>query len=244
MKKHMELYEKVKVQMEEQMKDDCSIEKAAAYCAASIMNDRVIHVYGCGHSQMFAMEIFYRAGGIVPVNAILLPQVALSPKAKLSTFQERVENFSQLALDQYDTDANDTMIIISISGRNASVVDMALAAKQKGMKVIALTSKEFSDHVTSRHSSGKKLIDVADVTVDIKCVYGDACLSLPDLKYKFTGSSTILGMLAIDCITSRTIEICVEHDVEPAIFVSSNTDEGDAINLMQLNHYKQRIDGF
>lgn len=244
MKKHLELYEKVKSQMEEQMKEKESIEQAAAFCASSIMKNRLIHVYGCGHSQMFAMEIFYRAGGLVPVNAILLPHVALSPKAKLSTFQERIENFSQLALEQYDTDSNDTMIIISISGRNAAVVDMALAAKEKGMKVVALTSKTFSKNVSSRHSSGKKLMDIADVVIDIKCEYGDACLSLAELEYKFTGSSTILGMLTIDCITSRTIEICVEQHVLPPIFVSSNTDIGDAINLAHLNKYKTRIDGF
>ncbi|MDF9824442.1 putative phosphosugar-binding protein [Breznakia sp. PF5-3] len=244
MKKHLELYEKVKSQMESQMADDGGIEEAARCCANSIMKDRLIHVYGCGHSQMFAMEIFYRAGGLVPVNAILLPHVALSPKAKLSTFQERVEGFSQLALEQYDTHEDDTMMIISISGRNASVIDMALAAKAKGMKVIALTSKAFSDKVTSRHSNGKNLIDVVDVVIDIKCEYGDACLSLPNYKSKFTGTSTILGMLAMDCITSRTIELCYEEHVEPPVFISSNTDGGDEVNLAHLSRYKHMVDGF
>ena len=141
------------------------------------MADRVIHVFGCGHSQMFAMEVFYRAGGLVPVNALLIPHLALFPKAKLSTMQERVEGFSKGYLDLEDTDEKDTMIIVSVSGRNAGVVDMALAAKEKGMKVVALVSSAFADATVSRHSSGKNLKEVADVVIDLKFVAGDAVLS-------------------------------------------------------------------
>lgn len=239
--KHVEFYQIVSQQMAEQMKEQSQIEKAAEYCAESIMKGRVIHVYGCGHSQMFAMEVFYRAGGLVPVNAIILPHLSLSPKAKLSTIQERLEGFAPIALDQENTSPDDTMIIVSISGRNGSVVDMALAAKAKGMKVIALSSKDFSQSVTSRHSSKKKLMDVADVTIDIKCVAGDACLSMAGVRDKFTGTSTILGMLVMDCITSRTIEICAENGYVPPIYVSSNLDKGDAINAEYIKQYRDLI---
>ena len=87
-------YSKVLEQLNQQVNEEgANIEKAAEYCANSVSSDRLIHVFGCGHSQMFAMEVFYRAGGIVPVNALLIPHLALFPKAKLSTIQERVENF-------------------------------------------------------------------------------------------------------------------------------------------------------
>lgn len=241
--KHKEYFEIVKNQMEEQfVNEEKNIELAAKYCSNSIMKGRVIHVFGCGHSQMFPMEVFYRAGGLVPVNALIIPHLALFPKAKLSTLQERVEGFSNKYLQLENISKDDTMIIVSISGRNAAVVDMALEAKKIGMKVIALTSVAFSSQVSSRHSSKKNLKDVADIVIDIKCIEGDACLSLEKMPDKFTGTSTILGMTVMNCITSRTIELCVEKGYIPPTYVSSNLDKGDAINAEYIKKYKDLID--
>lgn len=240
--KQKEYYEILKKQLERQVTEESdNIEKVAQICAASVMKKRLIHVFGCGHSQMFAMEVFYRAGGLVPVNAMLIPHLALFPKAKLSTIQERVEGFSAEYLGLENTSKDDTMIIVSISGRNAGVVDMALEAKKIGMKVIALTSKEFSNSVTSRHSSGKNLKDVADVVIDIKCVSGDACLSMSGMRDKFTGTSTILGMTVMDSIMARTIELCVEQGYVPPVYVSSNLDSGDDINAKYIKQYHDLV---
>lgn len=237
--KHIEYYNIVKKQLEEQMtSEQKNIEEAAKACAEAIMKKRLIHVFGCGHSQMFAMEVFYRAGGLVPVNALLVPHLAIFPHAKLSTFQERIEGFSQEYLELQNTSADDVMIIVSISGRNAAVIDMAIAAKEKGMKVIALMSRQFSDKVSSRHSSGKKLNDFADIIIDIKCVEGDACLSIDGLPVRFSGTSTILGMTVMNSIMARCIEICVNKGYNPPIYVSSNLDEGDDINKKHIENYK------
>lgn len=241
--KHEEYFQIVMDQMNRQFEEEKrNIEQAADYCAHSVMKNRLIHVFGCGHSQMFAMEVFYRAGGIVPVNALLIPHLALFPKAKLSTLQERVENFSNQYLDLEDTSKDDTMIIVSVSGRNAGVVDMALEAKKIGMKVIALISKDFSNSVTSRHSSGKMLKDIADVIIDIKCIEGDACLSMEGVDPMFCGTSTVLGMTIMNCIMARTVEVCVENKVIPPIYVSSNLDKGDAINAVHIAKYNKLID--
>ncbi|MEW4413478.1 SIS domain-containing protein [Clostridium sp. AN503] len=241
--KHVEFYNTVMEQLQQQFHEEQShIEESSLACAESVKKGRLIHVFGCGHSQMFAMEVFYRAGGLVPVNALLIPHLALFPKAKLSTLQERVEGFSGEYLRLENVSPDDTMIIVSVSGRNAGVVDMALEAKQIGMKVIALTSEKFSGSVTSRHSSGKNLKDVADIVIDIKCVEGDACLSLPQMEAKFTGTSTILGMTVMDCIMARTVELCVEAGVIPPVYVSSNLDRGDKINAEYIDQYRELID--
>lgn len=231
--------EQLKNQYEEEKEN---IEEAAQYCAKSVQNDRVIHVFGCGHSQMFAMEVFYRAGGLVPVNALLIPHLALFPKAKLSTLQERIEGISKEYLELENTSSKDTMIIVSISGRNAGAIDMALAAKEIGMKVIALTSKQFSGSVTSRHSSKKLLKDVVDVVIDVKCIEGDACLSMEGMNAKFCGTSTVLGMAVMESIVARTIEICCDNGVQPPVYVSSNLDKGDKINAEYIKKYSSLID--
>ena len=86
MKKNYEYYNTVISQLERQAKEEEeNIEKAAQFCADSICNDRIIHAFGCGHSQMFGEEMFYRSGGLVPVNAILHPHYSLVPKARISS---------------------------------------------------------------------------------------------------------------------------------------------------------------
>lgn len=152
-----------------------------------------------------------------------------------------MEGFTPVYLELENTDEKDTMIIVSISGRNAAVVDMALSAKSKGMKVIALTSLEFTGSVTSRHSSGKLLKDISDVVIDIKCVSGDACLSMDGMDHKFCGTSTVLGMAVMEAIIAQTIEKCVKNGYIPPVYVSSNLDEGDAINNEHIKNYKNKI---
>ena len=241
--KHQEFYSKVTTQLETQISEnEQEMLAAAEACASAVKSGRLVHVFGTGHSQMFAMEVFYRAGGLVPVNALLIPHYALFPKSKLSTLQERVEGFSNAYLDLCNTSSEDVMIIVSISGRNPSAVDMALEAKKIGMKVIALTSRAFSEGVTSRHSSGKLLLDVSDIVIDIKCEKGDASLSMEGLPEKFCGTSTVLGMVAMEAMMARTIELLVESGVNPPIYVSSNLDEGDAINEKLIEQYSPLVD--
>lgn len=229
-------------QLERQFEEEeGSIEQAAEYCASSIQKNRIIHVFGSGHSQILAMEVFYRAGGLVPVNAMLIPHFAIFPKAKLSTLQERMEGFSGEYLKLENTSSDDTMIIASVSGRNAGIVDMALEAQKLGMKVIALTSIAFSKNVASRHSSGKSLKDVADVVIDIKCVEGDACLSMEGVEPKFCGTSTVLGTSVMESIVARTVELCVEAGTVPPLYVSSNLDKGDKINEEHIKNYNALI---
>lgn len=240
--KNDEFYKIVSEQMEIQHKNNKeNIEAAAHYCANSIAHDRLIHVFGTGHSQMFAMEVFYRAGGLVPVDAMITPQYSLAPKAKLSTLQERVEGFSDKYLQLTDTSPEDTLVIASMSGRNASSVDIALEAKKLGMNVIAVTSLNFSKSVSSRHSSGKKLKDIADVVIDIACEKGDAVLSIENIKAKFCGTSTILGMLAMEEIIARTVELLSISGIAPPIYVSSNLDKGDKINNEYIKKYSPII---
>ena len=240
--KYLEYYDVIKDQMARLFEEEAEhIEQAALYCAESIKKGRVIHAFGCGHSQIFPMEIFYRAGGLVPVNALLIPHLALFPKAKLSTLQERIEGFADKYLELENTSADDTMIVISTSGRNAAVVDMALTAKKIGMKVVALVSRQFADSTTSRHSSGKNLKDVADVVIDVKCVSGDAALQIEGLEPSFCGTSTVLSVTIMEAIIAQTVENCVKAGHIPPIYVSSNLDKGDAINAEHIKNYSPLI---
>lgn len=240
--KHQEYYTIIQDQMKTLMeKNDSNIAVAAKAFVQSVKNGGVIHVFGTGHSQMFAMEIFYRAGGLVPVNALLIPHYTLFPKAKLSTLQERVENFSNQYLSLENASEKDSLIIVSISGRNPSAVDMALKAKEMGIVVVAVTSLAFSEGVISRHSSGKLLKDLADVVIDISCIKGDAVLEIEGMHERFCGTSTVLGMLVMQSMMADTVELLIKEGVKPPVYVSSNLDEGDAINNRLIQQYNHQI---
>lgn len=235
---YIEKVEQLIKQCKEQMG---KINEGAQLIAHSIKRDGVLHVFGCGHSQMYAEEIFYRAGGLVPVNPILEPSLSLRPSAPKSTWFERLEGYASLIWDNEETRPEEVVLIASTSGRNAVPVEMALEAKKRGLFVIALTSSLFSEGVESRHPSGKKLLDIADVVLDGKAPKGDAVMAFAPLKVKFGPVSSVVGFTLIQALIVEVVYKLAQEGVKPPIWVSSNLDEGDAINRAHINAYKKRI---
>jgi len=222
-------------------KEENNILEAADVIAKSIEGDGVIHVFGCGHSQMYAMELFYRAGGLVPVNAILPPALSLAPTAPISTFAERQEGLAKLILDKEMVHSQDVMIVISTSGRNPVPIEMAQEAANRGLKVIVLTSLEFSKKVSSRAKDGEKLYQLADVILDNHGVSGDAIMEAPGMSTKFGPTSSIVGFTILQSVVAQVIDNLNEKGITPPIYVSSNLDEGDAINKQHIENYRSRI---
>lgn len=233
--------EKVQQLIEECKSQSGTINEGAKLIAHSIKNNGVLHVFGCGHSQMYAEEIFYRAGGLVPVNPILEPSLSLRPSAPKSTWFERLEGYASLIWDNLETHPEEVVLIASTSGRNAVPVEMAMEAKKRGLYVIALTSSYFSEGVEPRHPSGKKLHDIADLVLDGKAPKGDAIIELPSLEAKFGPVSSVVGFTLIQALVVEVVNKLVEDGVKPPIWVSSNLDEGDSINRKYIQEYKNRI---
>lgn len=222
-------------------KEAASIQKAAKAIAEAVEKDGILHVFGSGHSQMFAMEVFYRAGGMVPANAILTLALSLAPSAPLSTFVERQEGFAKEILESEKVKEQDVIIVGSNSGRNAVPIEMALEAKARGLTVIALTSVEFSKGISSRHKSGKKLFEVADIVLDNHGEPGDAALELKGVQAKFAPTSSVIGLTILQSIVAETIENLNKKGIEAPIYVSSNLDKGDEINKRHIAKYRDRL---
>ena len=218
-----------------------AIEQAAKLTAASIAGGGLLHVFGCGHSQMYAMELFYRAGGLVPVNAILTPALALAPCAPLSTFGERIPGLADVILKNEPVKAGDTLLIASTSARNNVPVEMAIGAKKMGVNVILLYSSEFANSVSSRHSSGKNAGEYADVVIDSCGVSGDAVMSLEGVEAKFGATSSVIGFAMLQAVIVQTVEFLVQQGHKPQVWVSSNLEQGDAINRSYIEKYKTVI---
>lgn len=216
-----------------------SLEAGADLMATSLMNEGMIHVFGTGHSHMLAEEMFYRAGGLAAVQPILVEDLMLHGAAVRSTAMERLEGYADIILDHYDVKAGDVMIIASNSGRNAVTIEMAIAAKRKHLNVIAITNKKHAMASTSRHKTGKKLYDLADIVIDNHGCVGDAAIEIEGLSgQKVSPTSTAIGAAIIQALVAETVERMVIAGRKPEIFCSSNVDGGEQVNERIISKYK------
>ena len=214
-----------------------NIQKAADFVTESCKKGGKFYVFGSGHSHMVAEELYLRAGGLALVHGILPPELMLHEMPNKSTYLERVEGYSQALVELYRVEETDTVMVISNSGRNAVPVEMCLAAKAKGAKVIAMTSMKHSSGCTSRHSSGKKMYEIADVTIDNWGEPGDAAFPIEGLDTTIGPTSSITGITIAQALVCQVVDNLVKAGIEPPVFVSSNVDGGDAHNNRMFEKY-------
>ena len=215
-----------------------NIEKAAQLMAESCLNGGRIYVFGSGHSHLIAEEMYVRAGGLALVHAILPPELALvNGMVTKSTLLERLEGYAPALIDLYHVGEKDILMVVSNSGRNPVPVEMCLAAKAKGAKVVALTSMKHSATCTSRHSCGKKIYEIADVTIDNRAEKGDAGLKIDGLETLVGPVSDGTGIAIAQALVNEVIDRMIQAGVEPPVFVSSNVDGGDEKNAHLYETY-------
>ncbi|MGE5574466.1 MAG: sugar isomerase domain-containing protein [Bacteroidota bacterium] len=208
------------------------IEKAGDALGGVIARGGVFHVFGSGHSSLIAMDCFQRAGSFAAANLIVDPT---DGKA------ERIEGYGRELVAGYDLREGEVLIVISNSGRNPLPIEVAMCAKEKGLTVIAITSRSHSSNVLSRHSSGRRLMDIADIVLDNFSPPGDTCIEIPGLGEKVGPISTVVGSFILNLILIHATAYCVEHEVVPPILVSQNIDGTDQRNKELLSRYKHRI---
>lgn len=221
-------------------KEQDKINLLAQKFAENIKENRIIHTFGTGHSHMIGIELFCRAGGLGNVNAILDQDVLTSNGARRSGALEKLPGLADIIYDQYDINAGDIMIIISNSGRNAVPVEMAMRAKKEGVYVVALTNLEQSQNTTSRHPSGKRLFEIADIVLDNHVPAGDGLMTIGGV---LTGpGSTMASIFILNTIVSEAMKILAEQGEELPVFQSQNVDgfNNDAI----YGKYEGRVKHF
>lgn len=217
-----------------------AIEQAAAWLGEALVNDHGLYAFGTGHSHMLAEEIFYRAGGLAHAVPMLDSKLMLHENAIKATDLERTEGYGANLLKGYSADAGDVLLVASNSGRNAVPIELALAARERGLKVVAITNFAHARDWPSRHSSGKNLADVSDLAIDNCGVSGDACVTLAGLPSRVGPTSTITGALIVNLIIVQGIENALARGVTPEIYISSNSN-GDSHNDRLLEKYRDRI---
>lgn len=216
-----------------------ALETAALWLSETLQRDGLLYVTGSGHSHMLAEEVFYRAGGLAAVYPLLEPSLMLHEGAIRASSLERLEGFAELLLEDAEPGEGDLLIVASNSGRNAFPIEMALEAKKRGCRTVALTSLAHSGAVSSRHSSGKRLFEVADLVLDNGAPYGDAVLELPGVGSRVGSVSSLTGIYLLNAVVVRAIELCVGAGFAPDIFVSANVAESGPV--LDLKRWRARI---
>lgn len=218
-----------------------NIEKASELVADSLAEGRILHYFGPWHSHMLGEELFYRAGGLAPVNAILEPALMVNYGAGKSSKMERLPGLAKIVLDESSVKSGDVIIVASTSGVNQVPVEMACEAKAAGVKVVALTAVEYSCATPLRNDRNVRLCEVGDVVIDTLVPYGDAAIEVDGVAQKIAPVSTVIGAAIVNAITIGVVENLVARGIDPPIFKSANIPGGMEHNAKLLERYRPMI---
>ena len=214
--------------------------------ADAIANDRLISVYGGGgHTTLCMGEMFFRAGGLCNINPIMETGLSVFNQALKYLELERTVNYGSAIVKYYDLQKGDVLIIFHNIGINPATIDAAMEAKKAGAKIIAVSSSAWQEGMPKdhfiRHPNKKNLFDFADVCIDDYNPVGDCIVNIPGMGTPIAPVSNVVDFTIAHLLEIETCHICMERGIQPPVWMSANTPEGDAYNAENLKKYKNRI---
>jgi uncharacterized phosphosugar-binding protein len=220
------------------------LDEAITVMTDAIEAGNVLHAFGTGHSEAFAMEIAGRAGGLIPTNKISLRDLVIRGHLGVDRLGgsglERDPTISDQLWEISPVQPGDVVLIASNSGVNGSIVSLALRAKKEGYPVIAVTSLQHTMQVQPKHPSGQRLSDVADVVIDNLAPYGDATLE-PEGGVPVGAVSSITSAFIAQLLTIGVAERITAKGAVPPLYLSANIPGGDEHNHQLEAKYEGRI---
>ncbi len=204
-----------------------TIHRAADWFAATILAGRMVHLFGSGHSRILVEEMWPRYGSFPGFNPIV--ELSLSfhnlvvgaNGQRQAMFLENVSGLAERILRNFDLSPLDTALVISSSGCNVVPIEIAAGFRQRGVKVVAIVSTAHSDASPSRHPTGKKLQDFADLVLDTGAPVGDAMVAIPGLDTPVAPGSTVGGCLLVNSIKAETAARLTAAGHPPKVLTAS-----------------------
>lgn len=220
------------------------VEAAAELIADCVKANGVVHAFGTGHSQATALEIAGRAGGLIPTNRINLADLVIiggeEPGVLDDPMLERNADAAARLFKLTPRQPQDIFVIASNSGVNGSIVEMAQLVTSAGHKLIGITSMAHTMQAEPKHESGKRLLDLADVTLDTGAPYGDAILAMDD-GITACAVSSVTASVLVQMMIAEAVRRLVAEGVTPPVYISSNVPGGHDRNLKLEQLYAGRI---
>lgn len=216
-----------------------TLERVADAMTETAARGARIFVFGTGHSHMLAEEGHYRAGGLACVIPILYPALMLHESGQMSSQIERVSGLAATLLTRYAPEAGDLLFVFSNSGVNAVPVEMALEAKARGLRVVAVCSLAYSQ-VAPLSPVGQRLFEVADFTLDNGGEPGDSLIPLEGSAWRVGPSSTLIGALLWNCLVTEVAFRLHAAGADVPIYVSANMPNAREHNAALMQVWRRR----
>lgn len=205
---------------------------AARLVADVIKADGLIFTFGCGHSHLPGLDAFYRAGGLANVSPILDTDLMLHNGAAKSSRMEKMSGIAPEVFRRYTLTDRDMIFVLSASGKNQVPVEMADAARAAGIKVVTVSSSSYFD-------KGGRLHEHADIAIDCKVPYGDACIQVGDAT--MGGLSTAAACFILNTCLIEGAKLALSEGVTPPVYLSGNVEGGRDHNIVLENLYLGRV---
>ncbi len=205
---------------------------AAKLIAGTLERGGVLHVFGSGHSHMLGEELFNRRGGLVPVNPIV---------DRVGGSTENLPGYGKVLLEGHDLRPGEVLVVVSTTGVSVLPIEVALEAKARGLKVVAVTSRAYSRKMRQHHPSAKRLYDVADVVLDNLVPRGDTIAVVPGLPQPVGPSSSILGMALVNAVVVEAIALLAQVGFDPPIQMNREYHGAAEHNAAVRAKYRDRI---
>ena len=213
------------------------IKAAAELVAETIKNDGIIYIFGCGHSHLIGLDCFYRAGGLVNVSAMLDTDLMLHNGAAKSSKMEKMSGIAESVFERYCLNDNDTLIVVSTSGKNAVPVEMATVGKKHNIKTISVVSSDYFEDKPREDM----LYFNSDVFIDNCVPHGDAVMQITGTDVKMGSVSTAASSFILQAVLLEAAENAAKSGKKVPIYMSGNVEGGADYNKALIKEYMPRI---
>ena len=226
------------------------IAKAANWFAESILANRVVHVFGSGHSRIMVEEMWPRYGsfpGFNPIVELSLTyhnNVVGANGQRQAMFLENVPGLAERILRNFSLSEKDTAFIISSSGCNIVPIEMAEIFRQKKIKTVALVTRDHLAKSKSNRADGKKLNDFADIVLDSGAPAGDSMIYIDGLETPVSPGSTVGGIMIINSIKAEVAKLLTEAGQPPRVLTAAcviGNEKSKALFEAAYDEHSQRM---
>ncbi|MBW3560946.1 MAG: sugar isomerase domain-containing protein [Actinobacteria bacterium] len=230
--------------------ESSALELASGWCAQAIGDGNVVHVFGAGHSRMPVEEAYPRIGAVVGFRPVVELAVTyfhevVGPNGlDQAIFLERVSGYGRVIFDNLRARDGDVVLVFSSSGLEHIILDLVEAARERGLRVIGVTSVDYSTAAAEQRGGTTRLAEIADLVIDNHVPVGDALVELEGLGERVGASASVLNIAVMNAITAGTTEQLLEHGVEPYVFASPHLvgeEEGARRYRECLDAYERHV---
>jgi uncharacterized phosphosugar-binding protein len=225
--------------------DAGAIEQASQWCAEAIAADGLVHLFGTGHSRIPVEEMFPRYGsypGFNPIAELSMTfhtQVVGANGQRQAMFIERTPGLAEVILDNFAFGPHDVLIVFSAGGTTAVPVEMARGGRRRGLRVIGVTSVAQSMSSDVDPAVGSRLLDEADLVIDLCTPHADALIALDGLDTPVGPGSTVTAIAIVNSIKVRTAELLVERGAMPPVLTRASVVGADRSNALFDAAYRE-----